>query len=83
MLKTFATRFAKQANAQPEVLMEALKEFMEETTGRTVDMRFETTEAQADDAGRFGLLSNRWVRSFTACSRTQPHTAFSGGDCAC
>ena len=45
MLKTLATRFAKHAKAQPEVLMEAFKEFMEEATDRTLFVRFDQTEA--------------------------------------
>lgn len=51
LLRSFALRFTDQARTQPEAMVEAFREFMEEPTGRKVDIRFirdDDEEANSD-----------------------------------
>jgi hypothetical protein len=49
ILRTLAIRFTDDAKARPYVLIEAFQEFITETTGRTVEVRFATSDDEPDE----------------------------------
>lgn len=48
LLRTLTTRFSNHAKAQPYVLIDAIKEFLEEATGREVDISFANVNEDTD-----------------------------------